>query len=342
MSRFTPRNVLIVAPNWMGDCIMLMPAVQEFRRVNTGVRVTVLARAPLDVLWRLSRAVDVVLAQDKRARSLPAGVAQLQHGRYDAACIVPNSFRSALLPFLAGIPVRRGFHGHARCWMLTDALCACVQGANSHQVFEGAKLLGIDVPHDWRPRPDLDVPDSVEERNLAMFGLAGMRYAVIMPGAARGPSKQWPGERYIELGRRLYEGLGLRLVVIGTADEAELCDHIANSIGNSALCLAGKTGVEALVALLSASALVVCNDSGGMHLAAALGCHVVAVFGITDPDRTGPLGEFVRVLTPDGVACSRDIPKDSIQARRALLSISAERVYSEAADMLEGNPNEFS
>jgi lipopolysaccharide heptosyltransferase II len=150
----------------------------------------------------------------------------------------------------------------------------------------------------------------------------------LLPGAARGPSKRWPAERFAEVGRRLASERGLRIAVFGSAGEAAICREVADGIGGAAACLAGRTSLPELTALLAGCRAVVSNDSGGMHLAAAAGTPVVAIFGLTDPAVTGPIGAAHRVVAAAGVTRARAIPRHSEEAERALRSVTADEVFA--------------
>jgi heptosyltransferase-2 len=124
--------------------------------------------------------------------------------------------------------------------------------------------------------------------------------------------------------------------VFGSGNETDLCETVTAGIGRKALNLAGQTSLPEFAALLSSCGVVICNDSGGMHLAAAAGAKVVAVFGMTDPAKTGPMGKGHRVICAEGVRQSRDIKRDSSEAAVALKSISADRVAAAAREVLAG------
>ena len=156
----------------------------------------------------------------------------------------------------------------------------------------------------------------------------------VLPGAARGPSKRWPPDRFASVAARLAEENGCRVLVLGTRAERDLCEGMAHAAGPAAVSLAGETSLRDVACLLSLCRVVLCNDSGGMHLAAAAGTRVVAVFGMTDPETTGPLGSGHALVLAEGVERSRDIARNSGEAVRALQSIPTHRVYEAAARIL--------
>jgi heptosyltransferase-2 len=203
-----------------------------------------------------------------------------------------------------------------------------------HQSREYLDIMGLAWPGgDDSFVPHLAVPDDAVAQGAALLGGAECRWAGLMPGAARGPSKRWPPRCFIEVGRRLAESCGCRAVVLGTAGETGMCAEVAQGIGGKALSVAGRTSLQVLAAVLKTCRVVVANDSGGMHLAAAVGTPVTAVFGATDPATTGPMGEGHRVIAPVGVKRSRDVRRRSSVARAGLETIGPDEVYRAAAEL---------
>jgi heptosyltransferase II len=202
-----------------------------------------------------------------------------------------------------------------------------------HQVYEYLDLLTPGTAAEPEP-PHVELPDdAVAAARNRLAGLAHPRIAFI-PGAARGPSKQWPAAHFVQLGKMLAAERGCGIAVFGSSGEAELCAEVAAGIGAAALNLCGQTGLAEWIALMKICDLVVCNDSGGMHLAAAAGTPLVALYGITDPARTGPLGTACRVLQNSAVQ-NRDVDRDSAEARASLASIPPEQVFAAVLQSLE-------
>ena len=165
-------------------------------------------------------------------------------------------------------------------------------------------------------------------------------WVAILPGAARGPSKQWPQEHFVAAAQQIAATHPCRFVILGTPSEAALCEQIAGTLGEAAISLAGKTSLPELTAALARCSTVLCNDSGGMHVAAAVGTRVVALFGMTDPGKTGPLGKGHRVMGAEGGTHSRDIHRESAEAEACLRSIDPGVVGEVVEDVLKGRSNE--
>jgi heptosyltransferase-2 len=300
---------------------MAMPAVQELRRRRPEARLGVLARGGCAVLWRMHGAVDEVL--EWKGKSVGEASRLVRAGEWDEAWVVPNSVRSALVPWRAGVPRRVGAKGHwPRSWLLTETR-ETGAGEGVHQSVEVARLFfGEDVALEL---PRLEAPESARTRVREWLAGARRPWVAMVPGAARGASKQWPMERYAETAKRVCAATGGTAVMLGTAGEAPLCEAVREAAGTGAetASLAGRTSLEELSAALQEANAVVCNDSGGMHLAAALGTPTVAVFGITNPAQTGPLGERVTVLQHSEKK-ARAVPRVSPEAEAALRRVTAE------------------
>ena len=222
--------------------------------------------------------------------------------------------------------------------MLTQVAGEFPAGERCHQAWEYLSLVGAAGELSECPAPRLSSQEGLAAEMCTRLGMDRDRpWVALIPGAARGRAKQWPPSRYVEVGRGAADPYGCRCVVFGTGGESELCAEVARGIGNDAVNAAGKTSIRELAAVLAACAVAVTNDSGGMHLAAAVGTKVVAVFGVTDPDKTGPIGSGHRVIAAEGVRRSRDLAPDSPAARAALDAIPADVVLSAVGEALGGD-----
>lgn len=332
---------LVVSVNWIGDAIMAMPALQVFRRHYPGHHIAVLARGILADVWRLHAAPDEVIRYDGRPNLAHPVFDTLRAGRFDTAWILPNSFRSAWIPARAGIPRRVGFTNALRFPLLTERRHPPRDG-RTHQAWEMLHLLAPDAKLEEIPRPELHLSRELLTTVAAKFAdlllipehrtpntepLIGL-----IPGAARGPAKRWPGKHYVALARSLVKD-GYRIMLFGGPDDKQLGDELALAIGPGAQNVAGQTSIAEWAALMARCRLIVANDSGGMHLAAALGRPLIALYGMTDPEKTGPLGPHC-VILQNSQRRSRAIARDSAEAMKSLASIRPEVVYEAAGELL--------
>lgn len=315
---------------------MAMPAIDALRRAMPQAEIRALVKQPLAALWSMLPAVDAVVPLGQGLGGTWRAIRGLAAWAPDCAYVLPNSIRSALIPLAAGVPVRHGLRGERPAWMLSRVADPPKDREHAHQVWEYFRVCGIEPLPAAVESPRLQVPGDATAKMAAVLGVEkGRRLIAILPGAAYGPSKQWPVRHFVAAGRALAAETGARIVVLGGGREAPACAEVQAGVGGDALNLAGATGLPELAAVLSRCALAVTNDSGGMHVAAAVGAPVVAVFGITDPRKTGPLGSRNRVVFQGGVPQARDLERDSPLAREVLESILPERVVAEGLSLME-------
>jgi heptosyltransferase-2 len=287
-------NSLIIAPQWIGDAVMTEPLL---RRLHArGERLTVGALPWVAPVYRAMPQVAEVIEfpfahgglQFKARRS----IAKRIQGQFDKAYVLPNSLKSALLPFMASIPERIGYLGETRVGLLTHRL---TNPKNKPPMVAFYSALsgegGLDAD-----RPQLHIGAEDISATLDALGLQRGGYVVFAPGAEFGPAKRWPAAHFAELAAKLT----VPVVLLGSGKEAALCDDIAAPVNavqiGKCFNLAGKTSLPQALALIAASRATVSNDSGLMHVAAALGVPQVAVFGSSSPLHTPPLSDKAAVL----------------------------------------------
>jgi heptosyltransferase-2 len=319
---------------------MSAPAVTVLRRRLPGAHVAMLARASVAPLWALCGAVDEVLVAPERG-ALAWACGPLHRQRFDRAYVFPNSFRSALLPWLARVPIRQGLRGHApRSGLLTDTVTLLPGPGREHQMNEYFEIVGLEAERDRWELPLLHARAAdllaAQQRLEGLDGActAGPGWIAMFPGAARGPAKRWPAARFACVARAALAEWGCRTLLLGSGADAPACGDVERQASGAAVNLAGRTPLAATAALLSLCRAAVANDSGGMHLAAGLGVGVVGIFGVTDPARTGPLGPGHRIVAADGWVRSRHVRRESDEAQRALAAVTEERVVRALGDVL--------
>lgn len=328
------RPVVICGLNWVGDSIMAMPALQAFAASRPDAAVVAVVKPGVAALWRMHPAVAATVELGPGLNGALGAAGTLRSTGAQVAYVLPHSFRSALAPFAAGIPERIGLPGHARDFLLTRVVRPAPRQGREHQAYEYLDLLAPMA--DGLPAVSLTPPPDAERRAAEWMGPG--RWVGLLPGAARGPSKQWPVGRFAEVGRRLVRShADVQVVVLGARGEQGLCREVEAAIGSNRVPnLAGRTTFSEWAAALRRCAVVVANDSGGMHLSVAVGTPVVALFGITDPAKTGPLGAC-RILQRGGER-SRDVPRDSRRAREQLAAIEPAEV-EEAVESFLSRPH---
>lgn len=327
-------RLLIVGPNWLGDGIMAMPAIQVLRdRLHPDAVLDIAVKPGQTGLWHMHPAPGQVHALPPATREVPRAARRLRERNYTGVFLVPNSFRSALVPRLAGIPWRRGTATELRALLVNDPVRPDTR-FDRHQRWEVADILLPEPPPDLPP-PVLHPPAiALAQARERLAALPPPRLALI-PGTARGPSKQWPADRFLEVARGWTDTTGGATLWLGTGADKALCDTLRDqSETGASLSLAGKTDLPLFTALLREVDAVVANDSGGMHLAAAVGTPVAAIFGITNPLKTGPIHPRAAVFQRSQTR-ERAVARDSAAARAALAAVNADEVLERVLAMRE-------
>ena len=285
---------LIVAPQWIGDAVMSEPLLA--RLAARGERLSVAALPWVAPVYRampqVSEVIELPFKHGRLDWTARRRIGAALRGRFDAAYVLPNSLKSALIPWLAGIPKRIGYAGESRFVLLNQRLPNPV-GRPPMVAFYRA-LAGEPQPNGERPL--LQFSMSVLDRATGAAGVAAGAYWAFAPGAEYGPAKCWPAEHYAALARSLHDRHGQPVLLLGSGKEAALCEQIAAAAPGPCRVLAGQTALIDAMALIAAARGVVSNDSGLMHVAAAFGVPQVAVFGSTSPEHTPPLNPRAKVL----------------------------------------------
>lgn len=303
----------VIAPNWLGDAVMCLPALTALRAAIPGTAWTVLARpavAPVFRLARLGMQVEV-LPGGRTALRLPEALRGTRNSEW--LILFPNSFHAALLAFRLRAKRRIGYARDARGWLLRPAIPLPANGSvPGHESFYYLELLrraGIIDALPLESPAELRVALHPDAAAVAHWRkeLAGAPAVAIHAGATFGNAKCWLPERFSELAAILVRR-GAHVLLIGTRGERELAERVRQQSqgGERVRNLAGETPLEELTALLAAADLLVANDSGPMHLAGAVGTPVVALFGSTNERETYPLTRAgaLRLIKAPGVECS--------------------------------------
>jgi heptosyltransferase-2 len=329
-----PQQILVVGPSWVGDTVISQTLLMLLKQQHPAAQIDYLA--PPWTLPLLARMPEV-----RQGINNPFGHGALRFGErrtlgialrsktYDQALVLPNSWKSALIPWFAGIAQRRGFRGEARWGLLNDvrrldaaALPQMVQRFAALALPAGATLPPA------LPQPALQSTDAQQRTLLARLGLATDKPVIAFcPGAEYGPAKRWPEVHFATLAR-LLAARGCVVWLIGSPKDHAVAETIAQGSNGACTNLCGKTDIAEAADLLAASRLVVTNDSGLMHVAAAVGRPVIALYGSSSPRFTPPLGADARILTQD-IECSpcfkRECPLGHF---RCLNDLSPQRVFA--------------
>ena len=343
------ESVVVRSPNWLGDALMTLPALYQLRcLMSKQATFDIVCPEKVAAFWQCVPWVDNIITipsrrlnKDKRERMIsPLGAG--------VAVVLPNSFGSAKDLYLKNIPVRVGRRGNLRRSLLTHTLPPFVRkkGQDTHhqatEYFDIISAFGhIDRSIKYPPLEVgtlFDTSMAFEVQSFLDENTADCPILLISPGAAFGPAKQWPISHFAEVAKAWSDDGGVVLVV-GTDADLFASDVIVEEC-KFGYNLAGKTDLKELIAIMQMSDLCLCNDSGGMHLAAACGLSGVGIFGSTSPIATGPLSSSKWVIAQSDLACSpcleRQCPLDKPEDKyRCLREIRPEDVYSQLSTLFD-------
>lgn len=298
---FSPQRCLVVGPSWVGDMVMAQSLFMALKQRFPDLQIDVLAPA-----W--SKPILAAMPEVRAAIEMPLQHGELALGKryqlgkalrakaYDWAIVLPRSLKAALVPFWANIPVRTGFKGEMRYGLLNDirpldktVLTMTVQ-----------RFVALGLAKDAALPPEIQPPRLTSSRSLSV--VEGSLLA-LCPGAEYGAAKRWPADYYAQVAQH-YIAQGGQVILLGSAKDAPVTAQIVAAV-NSPACqdLAGKTSLQEVLGLLAQATQVVSNDSGLMHVAAALGTPVIAVYGSSDPTYTPPLSDKAQIFYL-GLPCS--------------------------------------
>lgn len=305
-------NILIVGPSWVGDMVMAQTLFQVLKQRHPDCDIDVLApqwsRPILERMPEVRQALDFPLGHGALELATRRKIGKGLAGQYDQAIVLPNSLKSALLPWFAGIPQRTGWKGELRYGLLNDLRVLDKQ--RYPLMIERFMALAfepgatLDKPY---PRPNLQIDAASCAAALGAFGLSLDRPVLALcPGAEFGESKRWPSAQYAEVAEQKIRA-GWQVWLFGSKSDHPVGEDIRSrlipGLREESVNLAGETSLAQAIDLLSCASAVVANDSGLMHVAAALNRPLVAVYGSTSPQFTPPLAEQVEIVRL-GLECS--------------------------------------
>ncbi len=340
------KRIVIRETNWIGDAIMTLPAVELVAMACPDSEIWIAARpwvAPLFHTIPFVKQVIPLAGKGGRGGLLPLykDISQLRKHDFDLGLLFPNSFESALGMLLSGVHERVGYRRDLRRLLLSSSFLVPADKEKRHHIFYYLNLVssffGIEMPD----HPVLYLQASPHAKASAMEICRGQRLLDgdgpligFNPGAAYGPAKCWPLERYVALGKLLLSAYpGARIVILGTGKEAGQFQQMAEAIGPAARSLAGMTSLQEVVAVVEMLDLLVTNDSGLMHIGAATATPLVAIFGSTNPVATGPWSKKAKIVT-NPVECAPCLKRTCSSNFECMLGITPEMVFLSAEELI--------
>lgn len=328
------KKILIIGPSWVGDMVMAQSLFMTLKEQQPNCQIDVLAPAwsfpLLERMPEVTEAIAMPLTHGQFGWNLRKTLGQqLQAKQYDQAILLPNSWKSALIPFFAKIPLRTGFLGEMRWGLLNDARKLDKQILTmTVQRFVALALPKKQSVKNY-PTPALAIKADDQQAVIKQFKVdASKKILALCPGAEYGPAKQWPAKHYAELAKQKIAD-GWSVWLFGSVKDQVISEQINQLVGYSCDDFSGKTSLAEAIDLMSLADVVVSNDSGLMHVAAALNKKIVAIYGSSDPRFTPPLNTDATILNLklDCAPCfKRECP---LGHTRCLVEISPQYVLAE-------------
>ena len=340
-------KILIRATNWVGDAVMSLPAIRAVHARFPAAELVVLARPWVADLYARQTGISRVIPYDAAPgfHDLSAKLRlarSLRREKFDCAILLQNAFEAAAVARLAGIPRRIGYARDGRGLLLTDAIPVPRAGEiPRHERFYYMEMLRRAGLVEYIPSSDairLEGADAARAGGIARLAQLKIAPPVVgvSPGAAYGTAKRWLPERFAEAAVETARARGGSVVFFGSAGERELCEAVAEIVGQAGVAahnLAGNTTLREFIELAAACRVFLTNDSGAMHIASALGVPTIAVFGATDDSTTGPTGARARVVR-EPVECSPCLLRACPIDHRCMTRVQAARVAEVALELL--------
>ncbi len=347
------ERILVRGTNWIGDAVMTTPALERLRSSFPQSQIILLATPRTTGLFEDSKFFDEIIEYHRREAGFQAffaAVSEIRARRFDLALLFQNAFEAALLAWMGGVRLRIGFAGQGRGLLLTHQLYRGQQHRNRHQVHDYLDLVEecerVCFGQESRPVREKPLPSltaSTAQRGAAQtllqnFGIYPVSHPLIAlnAGATNSQAKCWPEDQYAALADRLIGELNGQIVLIGALSERGIAENIIRQMkSRGAVNLAGRTTMTELIGLLDACDLLVSNDTGPAHIAAALGHPALTVFGPTNEFETAPAGPRAEIIRAEGIECARCMLRNCPIDHRCMTRITADEVFERSRALLK-------
>ncbi len=350
----TPKRILVRGTNWLGDAVMTTPALERLRSSFPAAEITLLATPLTAGLFQGSPFINDIIEYRRREEGVKAffnTVAQIRARHFDLAVLFQNAFEAALLTRLGGVGLRVGYAGQGRGCLLTHRLHRGAQHRDRHQIHDYLDIVAecerVCLGEDFKPAVAQPLPSVIANRGqrdaaaklLQQFGLGvglDSRLTVALNTAATNSrAKCWPVERFAALADCLMAELNAQIILIGAASERANAESVIQQMNQrGAVNLAGETTMAELIGLLARCNLLVTNDTGPAHVAAALGTPTLTIFGPTNEFETAPTGTRAELIRAEGIECARCMHRDCPIDHRCMTRIAPEDLLVRARQLL--------
>ncbi len=343
-SNLNPKNIIIRMPNWLGDLVMATPVIEDIRAKWPEAQITAMCQSNVAPILQKDPRLTTIFSFKRPSgwlhRSAVRDVIRtLKHNQYDLGILLTNSFSSAWYFWRGQVQNRIGYQGHYRSWLLSQAVPYPKEIETQHLVKTYKMLLeplGIPLSES---DPKLFITDEERKSAQELLKQQGLSFGDILvginPGAAFGTAKCWLPERFQEVTKKLLTYPNVKIVYFGDPAGAPLVNMICQDFPEQVINLAGKTNLRQLMALIQLCQIFLTNDSGPMHIAAALGTPLLALFGSTSDVKTGPykIGKVIHKHVECSPCYKRVCPIDF----KCMRAISAEEVFNDLKNLIEKN-----
>jgi heptosyltransferase-2 len=340
------ERIVVRGTNWVGDAVMTIPALRELRGLFPHAHITLATRPWAQELFAETDFLDDLLIYDRKGvGSLFPQVREWKARRFDLAVLFQNAFEAALIPALARVPFRFGYATERRSFLLTHPVSLPEWRSSRHEVFYYLNLVAMlerlgkgtqRLPEEYQPDAQLRITEARRAAAVNLLASCGVtadrRLIALCPGSINSRAKRWPVERFAALADLLIAAQ-FQVLLIGSPDESDVSREVASRMRNRPIILTGQTSLSQAIEVLDLVELLITNDTGPAHIAAALGRPTLVIFGPTNPLTTQPFSSSAQIIRepPDCAPCMlRDCPID----HRCMTAISPEQVFSRAQAML--------
>jgi len=343
------NSIVVRGTNWIGDAVMQIPALRELRRIFPSAHITLHTRSWAQGIFADTEFVDELLTFEKSESKIKDALEQakiLREKKFDLAVLFPNSFESALIAKLAGIPQRFGYAKDARGFLLTSAVEIPEWKNERHEVFYylnlvaevEKRIVGAETVLAKEPKIDLKVSAERRARAREILTESGVDFSrkivALGVGSTNSRAKRWSAESYAKLNDKLQNESNMNVILVGVKDELEVSNEVYEQSKNKPIILTGKTDLAEATAILSEIDMLVSNDMGLAHIASAVGTKTLVIFGPTNPQTTRPWNAEIFYKSVECSPCMlRDCPID----HRCLTRISADEVFEKSKLILAMN-----
>ena len=328
-------------PNWLGDNVLVLPAVNALRKALPDAKISVMVKSSMADFWRMTCVDDIIpFSFSKGFKGITERwkfAKKLKKESFDSVLIFPNSFDSALVPWLAGISERVGWPTDGRNFLLNNKISKPVHLKNNQQFLTYIYLIEKWIGKKVQAETDLSLKIPEKEKEIVKNEIVNLKNPIIglNPGATYGTAKCWPAKYFANIAVKIHEEKKANVIIVGGPGDAKVCGEVFDLIKknnsdaeNWCKNIAGKTSICRLAAWLEKCEFLITNDTGGMHICAAVGTPVVAIFGPTDWSSTAPLGKNHKLIKTDA-DCAPCLKRECPIDHHCMKMLNVEKVWNE-------------